>query len=423
MRLLAVGFPFHSVPVAIREKLALTETSRDALTASAAERFRCEAMCLSTCNRFELHLATADDVLPLDPEVVDHIATWTGVDRDQLATIAIGQRDREVIKHLLRVTASLDSLVVGEGQIAAQVKSAFDAAKSVGATGPVLHALVPHALKTAKRIRTDTGIARGHVSVSSVAVDFAKQVFDRFDDKSVLVIGAGKMAKLTLKHLQELSPREIVLTNRSPEKAAEMAGWCGGRSVPWERLSEILSQADIVLSATGAPSSIVTSAWFDQHVRPYRRGALVVLDIAVPRDFDPTIHDGDAVCVFNIDDLTRVREQTLDERRTHIAPAESIVENETTAWQVDWQRRRSGPVIRDLTTEFDRIRKGVVGPLLSKWNGKLSDEEKRQIDYAFRLFQNQLLHGPIAALQDASKSGDQPSMLDTLRKLFRLGGH
>jgi glutamyl-tRNA reductase len=426
VKIVSVSFPFRTVPVALREKLALTDTQRDATILAAVERFKTEVMVLSTCNRVEMTLAwpasTNSEAIKKDT-IVGFFAERQQVNSADLEPLVEWYEGKEAIRHVGRVAASLDSLVIGEGQIAAQLKTAFEASQTLGVTGPILNTLIPHSLRTAKRVRTETGLAKGHISISSVAVDFAKQVFDRFDDKNVLVIGAGKMAGLTLKHLQALAPREIVLVNRSIEKAQEMANQCQGRVLAWEELAKAIAQADVVLSATGATTAIVTKPWFDQHVKPIRkRGPLVVLDIAVPRDFDAEIHDGSGVCVFNVDDLTRVREQMLAERKKHISPAEAIVESESNAFIQDWERRRSGPVIRELTLEFDRIRSSVVSPLLSKWNGKLSQEEKLQLEYAFKLFQSQLLHGPIAALHDASKSGEQRTMLDAIKKLFKLNG-
>jgi glutamyl-tRNA reductase len=328
----------------------------------------------------------------------------------------------DAVAHLCRVTASLDSLIVGEGQIAGQVKQAFERAQHLGATGPLLNALFPHALRSAKRVRTETGIAHGHVSVSSVAVDYVRQVFDHFGDKTVLVIGAGKMGRLTLKHLQELKPRRILVTNRSPEKATELAAVCGGTAVPWDRLDAALADADIALSTTGAPQPIMPASRFAATVAPHRTRTLVVLDIAVPRDFDPAIHDGDRVCVFNIDDLSRVREQTLAKRRRHVSPAEGIVAAEVRRFVDDWERRRSGPVIGQLTAEVDKLRAEVVTPLLTKLNGKLTADEKKQVEGAFRLFQNRVLHGPIAALQEAHREGQGGTLLEALKKLFRLQG-
>jgi len=302
------------------------------------------------------------------------------------------------------------------------VKAAYDAAARLGTAGPLLHALVPFALRTAKRVRTATGIARGHVSVPSVAVDYVRQVFDHFADKTVLVIGAGKMGRLTLKHLAGLSPKQVVVTNRSPEKAGETAAACGGTAVPWADLDAALARADIVLSTTGAPDPVVTKARFDAAVRPRRTGGpLVVLDLAVPRDFDPALHDGDRVVVVNVDDLARVRDQTLAARKRHLAPAEAIVDEAVAAFSADWARRQNGPVIRRLTAEFDRVREGVAGPLLARFNGKLAPDEKQALEYAFKLFQNQLLHGPIAALHESSAEGGHGSLREALKKLFRLG--
>lgn len=424
MNLRIVGCNFRTAAVELREKLAFNPDQQAQALAEIAARFGCEAAILSTCNRVELFLAR-----PLAPAAVptdlcaEFLGEVHGLPAERIAPHLYSHLDADAVKHLLRVAASLDSLIVGEGQIAGQVKQAFEFARKLGTTGPLLNALFPHALRAAKRVRTETGIALGHVSVSSVAVDYVKQVFDHFHDKTVLVIGAGKMGRLTLKHLQELKPGRIIVTNRSPEKAAEVAALCGGTPMPWEKLDDALGEADIALSTTGAGEPIVTAKRFAQSIRPKRRHGrtLVVLDIAVPRDFDPAIHDGDRVCLFNIDDLTRIREQTIAVRQSHLRPAEAIVAAETKLFLDDWRRRGNGPVIQQLRTEVDKVRDEVLAPLLAKLNGKLTDAEKEQIAGAFRLFQNKLLHGPIAALRDASQEGDRGSLLEAMKKLFRLG--
>jgi len=228
------------------------------------------------------------------------------------------------------------------------------------------------------------------------------------------------MARLTLKHLQALAPGRILVTNRSPQKAVEVATACGGKPVPWDRLDDALIEADIVLSTTGASEPIMPRARFNSRVLPRRNGTMVILDIAVPRDFDPAIHDGDQVCLFNIDDLTRIREQTIARRQRHIAPAEAIIDSEVKRFLEEWNRRRSGPVIGQLTAELDKLRSEVVNQLLPKLNGKITQEERKLIEYHFRLFQNKLLHGPIAALQEASREGQSGTLLEALKKLFRL---
>jgi glutamyl-tRNA reductase len=318
------------------------------------------------------------------------------------------------------VASSLDSLIVGEGQIAGQVKKAYEEAQRAGTAGPILHPLFQNALQVAKRVRTETGISRGHVSVSSVAVDYVKEVFDHFDDKTVLVIGAGKMGELTLKHLEALKPQRILVTNRSPEKAQVVACGCGGQCVPWEQLDDALVQADIVLSTTGAPEPIMSRRRFDAILTRRPGGTMVILDIAVPRDFDPRIHDGDRACLFNIDDLQRIRAQTLADRKKHIAPAESIIEQEVKRFHKDWKRRSHGPIIAKLTEEFEARRREIVTQLMNKLNGRLCDADKAYIEGAFRLLQNQFLHGPISALAEEAPEPGRHTLLEALRKLFRL---
>jgi glutamyl-tRNA reductase len=326
------------------------------------------------------------------------------------------------VRHLFRVAASLDSLIVGEGQIVGQVKRAYALAQqhaAVGA-GSLLHGLFQHANRVAKRVRTETGISRGNVSVSSAAVDYVRQVFDHFHDKTVLVIGAGKMGELTLRHLRQLRPRAIWVTNRSPEKAAAVAHGCGGQTVAWAELDHALAGADIILSTTGAAEPIVTRERYETCRARHGGGTVVILDIAVPRDFDPRIHDGERTCLFNIDDLTRIREQTLMDRLRHVAPAEAIVEQEERRFLSEWSRRRNGPVIARLTQDFEAKRRAILAQLLQRLNGRLTDADREYIEGAFRLFQNQCLHGPISTLAEEAQEGGPHTLLEALRKLFRL---
>src|SRR5262249_53513439 len=207
-----------------------------------------------------------------------------------------------------------------EAQIAGQLKRAYERARSRSASGPLLNALFQQAFAVSKRVRNETGLAQGRVSVSSVAVDYVKEVFTRFDDKTALIIGAGKMGSLTLRHLKGLRPHGILVTNRSPEKAEAMAKECAGSAVPWEQLDDACVQADIILSTTGAAEPIMPRRRWDAILARRSGGTAVVLDIAVPRDFDPRIHDGDRTCLFNIDGLQSIRERTLGDRRKHVIP-------------------------------------------------------------------------------------------------------
>src|SRR5262249_39663422 len=384
-------------------------------------RYGCEVVVLSTCNRVELYLARADEHAVPDADLVsEFLAEGHKLPLAEVRGSLYQQTGPDAVLHLFRVAASLDSMVVGEGQIAGQVKRAYETAHERALAGPVLHALFQRAHAVAKRVRTETGIARGHVSVSSVAVDYVREVFEHFGDKTILVIGAGKMGELTLKHLRQLAPQRILVTNRSPEKAAEVARGCGGQPVPWEQLDDALASADIILSTTGAPEPIVTRRRWDDVLAKRSGGTAVILDIAVPRDFDPRIHDGDRTCLFNIDDLKRIREQTLRDRLKHVEPAEAIVEQEKNRFVAEWSRRSNGPVIARLTEDLEAKRRAIVQQLLGRLNGRVTDADKAYIEGAFRLLQNQFLHGPITALTEAAYEGGGHHLLEALRKLFRL---
>ena len=374
MNLRAIGCNVSSAAVELRERLAFDAAKTTRALAELNARFAAEAVILGTCNRVEIYLSRQETVAPLHiPLMAEFLAEVHGVPANDIAPHLYEHADAAAVRHLFRVAAGLDSAVLGETQIAGQVKDAYEGAQKLTATGPLLNqALFPPALRVSRRVRNETGIAHGHVSVSSAAVDFVRQVFNTFTDKTVLVIGAGKMGRLTLNHLAELKPAAVLVTNRSPEKAAASAKACGGRVLPWDQLDDALVQADIVLSTTGAPEYIVSRRRFDEKVRRRRAGrTLLIFDMAVPRDFDASIHDGDTVSVFNVDDLSRVADQRMAERRRHLPAAEAIIESEVTKFVTEWNTRQDGPVIGQLTAEVDKIRDAILAPLLTKLNGKL----------------------------------------------------
>jgi glutamyl-tRNA reductase len=421
MNVLVLGGSYKTLPIELRERLAFDGPKLPSALGEIMTRFGCECAIVSTCNRVELYIARTGTSAGPGPDLLaEFLAEFHRVPMESFASCLYAKSNEDAVQHLFRVAASLDSLIVGEGQIAGQVRKAYESAQQAGAVGAVLHPLFQHALTVAKRVRTQTGISRGHVSVSSVAVDYVRQVHDHFDDKTVLVIGAGKMGALTLKHLRALKPERILVTNRSPEKALAVARECGGVAVPFEQLDDALVGADIVLSTTGAPEPIMTRARFDTILARRDRGTMVILDIAVPRDFDPSIHDGDRACLFNVDDLKRIQEQTLKERQEHIAPAEKIVAQEVQRFQNDWRRRRHGPIIAQLTQEFEAQRKVILSELMAKLNGKLSDEDRKYIEGAFKLLQNRFLHGPISALAEDASEPNRHTLLEALMKMFRL---
>lgn len=425
MILLVVGCSFHNTPIELRERMALDGVRLEQALGELSDRFGCEVAILSTCNRVEIYLAQNNAMAGLDgTQVVDVLAAVQGLPADDVRRHLYEHKAVAAVSHLFRVASSLDSLVVGEGQIAAQVREAYEKARACRHAGPVLNALFQHALRVAKRVRTETGISQGKVSVASVAVDFVRQVFSHFSDKTILVIGAGKMGELTLRHLRALGPKQIVVTNRSPERAVAVANGCGGRAVPWEQLDEVLASADIVLSTTGAPEPIVTLPRYEKILARRTNRSMVILDIAVPRDFDPRIHDGDRTCLFNIDDLSRSCDQAQADRRKHVGRAETIVIEQTHAFFMDVARRRNGPVISRLTEDFKTMRQAVLRQLFAKLDGQLSEPDKEYIEGAFCLLQNQILHGPISALSEEAVQGQfvsgRHTLPDALCRLFKL---
>jgi glutamyl-tRNA reductase len=416
--------------VDLRERLAFPETKLPRALEELCTRYGCEAVILSTCNRVELYLARLVAPAPLSADLVaEYLAEFHGLPAEHLRPHLYEHLGPDAVRHLFRVAASLDSLIVGEGQIAGQVKHAYELAQQNAAVGPLLHDLFQHARVVARRVRSETGIARGHVSISSAAVDHVRQVFEHFADKTILVIGAGKMGELTLRHLRQLKPQRILVTNRSLDKAEAVAEGCGGSAVPWEQLDDVLAQADIILSTTGAPEVIVTAKHWQRILAKRSSGAVVILDIAVPRDFDPAIHDGEQTCLFNIDDLQRIKEHTLADRRKHIAPAEAIVEQEQQRFLKDWRKRHNAPVIALLNQEFETkripITQEAVAKVMALLNGRGGEDMRPAvttiIDGAMRLYQNRLLHGPISALAEGGHDS-RHTLLEALRKLFRLEG-
>lgn len=425
MNLRAIGCNVGSASVELREKLAFDAAKLQHALGELTARYGVEAVILGTCNRVELYLARPEFGAPVhSPLVAEFLGEEHGIAPDAIESHLYEHADADAVRHLFRVVCGLDSVVIGEDQIAAQVKEAFEASQKAGATGTLLNTLFPAATRVSKRVRSETGLARGHVSVASAAVEFVREVFERFDDKTILVIGAGEMGRLTLTHLKALKPDRVLVANRSPERAADLAAEWGGLPVPWDQLDDALVRADIVLSTTGAPEPIVSRRRFDDKVLSKRGGRkIVVFDMAVPRDFDPRIeHDGDRVCLFNVDDLTRVTDQQLAERRRHIAPAESIVAEEVARFVQDWNRRKDGPVIGKLTAEVDRVREAVLAPLIARLNGRLTDDDRERIEIAFRQFQNKLLHGPIAALREESGDSHGITLRDAFMKIFGLKG-
>jgi glutamyl-tRNA reductase len=374
----------------------------------------------------ELYVAAEQVAAAPDSDLVGRfLASFQNVPIAELSPNLYSSNDRDVVRHLFEVAGSLDSLVPGESQILGQVKDAYRTAQQCGATGPVMNALFQKAIGVGKQIRSSTEIARRRVSVSSVAVEFACEIFqaDQFHQKTVLVIGAGKMSDLTLEHLSELRPGRILVTNRTAVKAQESASRWRGQAVPFERLDDWLAESDLVLSTTGAPQPIVTRDRFAS-VMVRRAGRPVfIVDIAVPRDFDADVGDLENVYLYNIDDLERQRDKNVNAREREMIKARTIVDRESASFLQELSHQRhAGPVISQLRQEWESRRTAELDRLFAQ-RPNLSAEDREAIARTLERFQNQLLNQPLSALRSAAENGHHHrGLLDALKRLFHIDG-
>lgn len=423
MNLRMIGCTHRASGVDLRQQLAFgNEQTSDAL-ARWRERFpAAEFALLSTCNRVELYAAGAGPVeAPESEELVDALLGYHGVPAKRVEGQIMSLYQREAVAHLYRVAASLDSMVVGEPQILAQVKQAYQRSVDNNAAGPALHELFQSALRTARRVHNETGLHKHRVSIPSVAIaDFASRVFERFDDKHVLVIGAGEMAEETIRYLQDAGATRINVVNRSPERALELASAWNGVAVPWERLWEELAAADLVIGATGANEPIVSASRFERVVAPLRQQRpLFILDLAVPRNFEPEVGEQLGVYLYSLDDLALACERNREARAAELPAAEQIIVAETDAFMAAAHRRVAGPVISGFRRNLEEPKVAELERLFKKLPD-LDDRTRSEIEqFADRLV-NKLLHPPLESLRDASQEGPPHGLLDALRRLFRL---
>ncbi len=422
MKLQLVGCSHHHSSVAIRERLAFGPGQVEAALVRLRELFpNSEAVLLSTCNRVEVYTAAENpEEAPSHREIVEFLAGFHGIDLYDVMDDLFEQSGEDAVRHLFMVAASLDSMVVGEPQIVSQVKQAYELASRHNSTGPLTNQIFQAALKVAKRIATETAIHEKRVSIPSVAVaDFARRIFERFDDKRVLVIGAGEMAEETLRYLRQEGAREVSVINRSWERARELAEAWQGRAEPWERLHAALTEADLVISTTGAEEPIVTRAEFDLvNAKRFQR-TLFVLDLAVPRDFEPSIADCLGVYLYSIDDLQAACQENRVARDNEWPAAMRIVDHETRLFMADLHHHATGPVIRRLRQGWQQPKDDELARLYQRLPD-LDDRQREEIRQAFDRLVNKLLHPPLESLRDASRHGIPHVLLDALASLFKL---
>jgi glutamyl-tRNA reductase len=423
MTLAFVGGTHRTVPLALRERLAFSaEQAAEALT-RFRERFPGrEGVLLSTCNRVEFYAAGAEADGPPPPpdQLVSFLAECRGIDASLLTPVLAGDRDEAVVRHLFSVAAGLDSMVLGEPQIVAQVKQAWSLAQESRTSGPLTGEMFQAALRTAKRVATETALGRERISIPSVAVaDFASGVFERFDDKRVLLIGAGKMAAETLRYLRAAGARDLLIVNRTAGRAGDLAARLGARAGRFENLSAELAAADLVVSTTGATAPVVSLELFAE-VELRRAGRpLVVLDLAVPRDFDPRIGQRPGVWLYSVDDLAAACAANRKSRQRELPAALTIIDEETQRFMGDLHHRSTAPVIERLRAGWNETGEAELDRLFRRLPG-LDDTSRAEIRQAFDRYAAKLLHPPLASLRSESRAGPPHGLLDALKRLFDL---
>jgi glutamyl-tRNA reductase len=397
--LFVVGLSWRTAPVAVRERLAFREEELESAIKLLAAPPVGEAMLISTCNRVEVYGVGAEGVAT---HVKAALAASRGVPLGEIESVLYAYGGDGAIRHVFRVAAALDSLVLGEAQILGQLKEAHRLAGAAGTSGPLLGRCLERAFGVAKRVRSETQIARGAANVSTVAVDLAHKVFGDLRGKRVLVVGAGKMSTLAARHLRSAGVEEIVVTNRSPDKAIRLAEEIDGVSRPWAELEAQLVLADVVLSSTGAREPVLTAPMFKKVTKARRYKPIVVIDIAVPRDADPAIAARDGVYLFDIDDLERVVAANLAERAKAGEQAMKIVEHEASQFQQWLRSQRVVPTIRALREHFEQVAQAEVQKTLELLRKKELPADAR--DEAVRrlgdLIVAKLLHQPQMALKE-----------------------
>jgi glutamyl-tRNA reductase len=419
-RLLLLGLNHTTAPLAMRERLAMNAEERDAAVAALRQRFEgCEAVLLSTCNRVELYASRPVHGHPRPEELIDFLAELRHVPADEFRSHLYHKNERAAVEHLFTVASSLDSMVIGETQILGQVREAYDAAKEQGATGAALNPLFQRAVAVGRQVMSETPIAEGRISIASVAVDYASRIFDHFNDKTVLSIGAGKMAALVLQSFAALKPKRLLVCNRDSAKAVALASRFGGEAVPYERLDEHLVAADVVVSSTGAPHPIITRSRFDGLRRLRRYRPIFLIDIALPRDVEPSVGELENVYLYNLDDLQQVVADTRSERGGATEAARAIVARHVEQF-VMWDRAREmGPIIERLSQRYHHLAREELERTLNKL-GDVSPAERAHLEELTRRIVNKLLHDPIRTLRGAEGPHGSAAYLHAMEKLFQL---
>ena len=419
MHVFLLGASHHSAPVDLRERIDFSRRGiPEALAGLAEVSGTLEVAILSTCNRSEIY-ALCEDPARSREAFATFMSAFHDVPESELAPHLYGRADADASRHLFRVAAGLDSLVVGEPQILGQVKDAYAIASEHGYTGALLNRLFHWSFGVGKRVRSQTGLGEGAVSVSYAAISLARKIFGSLRDRRALLVGAGEMAELTATHLQTQQLLRIGVANRTPAHATTLAAKVNGVAVPWEDITTELSSSDIVVTATGSAAPMVTRAHVETAMRPRRDRPLFIIDIGLPRDVEPSAGEIEQVFLYNIDDLRTIVQENLARRQSQVDRAELMVNEEVERF-VDWMRSRAAiPTVVALRQRFEAIRQSELERLQPKL-AALPPGARERIDDVTRLLVEKLLSHPTEQLKAATNQETVAAYADALSALFKL---
>ncbi len=415
MALLAFGINHKTAPVNIRERVAFSpERLQDACQELVAFPDVSEVAILSTCNRTELYCCVND---PQAKVIEDWFSNYHHLQLEDIAPYIYKHPENDAVRHLLRVASGLDSLVLGEPQILGQVKTAYRDANSAGTIGAILNKLCQHTFKVAKQVRTDTAIGESAVSVAYAAVSLAKQIFSDFESKTVLLIGAGETIELAARHLKESNIGNIIIANRTVERAQALVDEVGGVAIALEDIPANLPKADIVISSTASPLPILGKGSVERSIKIRKHRPMLMVDIAVPRDIEPEIGGMPDVYLYTVDDLKDIIEEGLRTRREAAEQAEDIIDNQVSAFMGWLRSQNSVSVIQAYRSSVAKIKDEELEKALKALkNGRDPEDTLKRFASALT---NKISHSPTAKIRQAGFDGND-ELLGNIKELFDL---
>lgn len=420
--ILVLGLSHKTAPVEVREKLAIPSAKAGPFLEKLVQCDSIlEAIVLSTCNRVEIYsvVKNLSEAIEKEKKILSEVQN---VDTAEFDVFLYAYSGIDAVRHIFRVSSSIDSMIIGEPQITGQVKEAYRNSLSVRTAGPILNKLMHRAFHTAKRVRTETGIGRAAVSVGYAAVELAVKIFGSLKGKKVLSMGAGDMGELVIKHLMQNEVSEIFVTNRTFSRAEEIARTFGGHPVPFDNFMNVLKDIDIIICSTGAPNYLIKPEDIKQ-VMPRRNYLpMFFIDISVPRNIDPAINDIENVYLYDIDDLENVVWGNIKKREKDARIAEEIIEEELNSFLRWLEELKIVPTIVSLKDRVMQLSEEELKEALSKLKG-LNEEQKQVIKNLVEATINKILHYPITTLKRMQHSGESYIYMDALKKLFELEGH